>query len=188
LRLARRQGLTISLGIGGCSVTIWLVRGYAVALDRYRLIKLLNMTTSQHDAEVLVAIRKSNALLRQSRATWSEVLGITTGPLEDPAPPSYQTRPEGNNPREFASAQAFEARGLWKASVRADSFRAELRAIPSWLRLLFFPLWAGAEVVATTVIASRNSIRRAIGVVLALIVFLLLSGVYLALLIQLFWS
>jgi hypothetical protein len=160
----------------------------AVALDRYRLIKLLNMTTSQHDAEVLMAIRKSNALLRQSRATWSEVLGITPGPLEDPAPPGYQTRPEENNPREFASAQASEARGLWKASVRAETFRAELRAIPSWLRLLFFPLWAGAEVVATAVIPSLNGFKRAIGIVLALIVFLLLSGVYLALLMQLFWS
>jgi hypothetical protein len=161
----------------------------AVTLDKYRLIKLLNMTASQHDAEVLMAIRKSNALLRQSRATWSEILGaIDSGPLENPASPGYQTHPEEDDSRQSASAQASEARGLWEASVRADSFRAELRAIPSWLRLLFFPLWAGAEVVATAVIPKRNGFKRGIGVVLAVIVFLLLSGAYLAVLIQLFWS
>jgi hypothetical protein len=63
-----------------------------------------------------------------------------------------------------------------------------LRAIPSWLRLLLFPLWAGAEVVASAVIPKRNGLKRGIGIVFALIVFLMLSGVYLAVLVQLFWS
>ena len=164
-----------------------------MALDKYRLIKLLNMTASQHDAEVLVAIRKSNALLRQSRATWSEVLGaIDPGtldnPAENPPPPGRQAHPQEEDSRQFDSAQASEARALWEARVRADTFRAELRAIPSWLRLLFFPLWAAAAVVATTVIPERSGFKRGVGIVLALVVFLMLGGVYLAVLFQIFWS
>lgn len=160
----------------------------AVALDRDRLIKLLNMTASQHDAEVLVAIRKSNALLRRNQTTWSEILGAA-GPasLADPQP-DYQIRPEEDDFKEFDFAQASEARGIWEARVRAEAFRAELRAIPFWLRLLFFPLWAGAEVVATAVIPERNGLMRSGGIAAALMVFLLCSVIYLAVIVQLFMS
>jgi hypothetical protein len=158
-----------------------------VALDRDRLIKLLNMTASQHDAEVLVAIRKSNALLRRNQTTWSELLGTATDPasFESP-PPDYPIHPDESEFREFDFAQASEARSIWEARVRAEAFRVELRAVPFWLRLLFFPLWAGAEVVATAVIPERHGFMRGAGIAAALVVFLLCSGVYLAVLAHLF--
>jgi hypothetical protein len=160
----------------------------AVSVDRDRLIKLLNMTASQHDAEVLVAIRKSNALLRRNGTTWSDLLGTAAPPsFEDPAA-DYQIRPEEDDFREFDFAHASDARGLWEARVRANAFKAEIRAVPFWLRLLFFPLWAGAEVVATAVVPERNSVMRGSGIAVALMVFLLCSGVYLAVLVQLFMS
>jgi hypothetical protein len=136
------------------------------------LIKLLNMTASQHDAEVLVAIRKSNALLRRNQTTWSER--------------DFQTQPDDDDFGGFDFAQASEARGIWESRVRAEAFRTEVRAIPFWLRLLFFPLWAGAEIVATAVIPARNNVIRGGGVVAALMVFLLCSGIYLAAIVQIF--
>jgi len=45
-----------------------------LSLDWDRLEKLLNMTASQHDAEVLTAIRMSNKLLKQQRVKWADVL------------------------------------------------------------------------------------------------------------------
>lgn len=159
-----------------------------VAVDKARLIKLLNMTASQHDAEVLVAIRKSNALLRRNGTTWTEVLGTSDSASVEDSAQDYQIRPEEDDFRGFDFAQASETRGVWEARVRADAFRVEIRAIPFWLRLLFFPLWAGAEVVATAVIPEQNNFMRGFGIIVALMLFLLCSGVYLAVLIHLFMT
>ncbi len=157
-----------------------------MALDRDRLIKLLNMTASQHDAEVLVAIRKSNALLRRNQTTWSDLLDVADpGSFESPER-DFQTQPDDDDFGGFDFAQASEARGIWESRVRAEAFRTEVRAIPFWLRLLFFPLWAGAEIVATAVIPARNNVIRGGGVVAALMVFLLCSGIYLAAIVQIF--
>lgn len=55
-------------------------------LDRQRLIKLMNMTTSSNDGEALAAIRKANALLKVNGMNWSEFIsGIKQQPLR-PAP------------------------------------------------------------------------------------------------------
>ena len=54
-------------------------------LDRNRLVKFLNMTDSQHDAEVLIAIRKSNELLRLHQVKWIDLLGPRSrAPLTPP--------------------------------------------------------------------------------------------------------
>ena len=55
-------------------------------LDRDRLVKFLNLTDSQHDAEVLLAIRKSNELLRHSGVKWMDVVESTTQPENSPQP------------------------------------------------------------------------------------------------------
>jgi hypothetical protein len=47
-----------------------------MALNRDQLIKLLNLTGSEYDAEALNAIRRANALLRQHRATWTDLLAL----------------------------------------------------------------------------------------------------------------
>ena len=53
-------------------------------LDRDRLVKFLNLTASQHDAEALLAIRKSNELLHSSGAKWIDVVKTTTQPENSP--------------------------------------------------------------------------------------------------------
>jgi hypothetical protein len=64
-------------------------------LDKNRLIKFLNMTDSQHDAEVLIAIRKANELLRLHRVKWTDLVGTPPRPRVVPAEPrAYEPRPE----------------------------------------------------------------------------------------------
>jgi hypothetical protein len=46
-----------------------------MTLNRDQLIKLLNLTGSEYDAEALNAIRRANALLRKHRATWADLVG-----------------------------------------------------------------------------------------------------------------
>lgn len=43
--------------------------------EREKLIKLLGMTTSSHDNEALVAIRKANTLLQYHQLAWKDVIG-----------------------------------------------------------------------------------------------------------------
>jgi|HubBroStandDraft_6_1064221.scaffolds.fasta_scaffold240194_1 hypothetical protein len=71
-------------------------------VDRSRLVKLLNMTDSQHDAEALSAIRRSNDLLRRSNTSWAELLILPDQPemvsrqKPEPAPrPAPAARPAG---------------------------------------------------------------------------------------------
>jgi hypothetical protein len=64
-------------------------------LDKNRLVKFLNMTDSQHDAEVLIAIRKANELLRLHRVKWTDLVGTPPRPRVVPAEPrAYEPRPE----------------------------------------------------------------------------------------------
>jgi len=63
-------------------------------LDKNRLVKFLNMTDSQHDAEVLIAIRKANELLRLHRVKWTDLVGTPPRPRVVPAEPrAYEPRP-----------------------------------------------------------------------------------------------
>jgi hypothetical protein len=52
-------------------------------------IKLMQMTTSSHDAEALVAIRKANALLAAANVNWEEFLAA----LDQQSRSSYMTPP-----------------------------------------------------------------------------------------------
>ena len=53
-----------------------------MTIDRERLIRLLRMTESDRDAEALIAIRKTNAMLKANGASWSDVIDLPT-PVED---------------------------------------------------------------------------------------------------------
>lgn len=44
-------------------------------INRRVLAKLLNLTTSSNDAEALAAMRKANAMVREGKITWGDVLG-----------------------------------------------------------------------------------------------------------------
>ena|GEM_PF-5068827 len=61
--------------------------GSAVTVDRGRQIKLLNMTESAHDGESLNAIRASNALMRQSKVTWTDLIAVAPARRLAPEPP-----------------------------------------------------------------------------------------------------
>ena len=100
-----------------------------VTIDRERLIRLLRMTESDRDAEALIAIRKSNEMLRANGMSWSDVIDL-------PAPvQSYEAYPTDWSP---VSRAGYE---------RSDGIRRSVRReFP--ITLAFFPLWIAAELMA----------------------------------------
>ena len=106
-------------------------------LDWDRLEKLLNMTVSQHDAEVLTAIRMSNKLLKQQRVKWADVLAK---PKQVEPKASSEAKPEFKyNPRHTLRASV---------DVAVVEMRAHIRSYPAIWRWLFFPIWGAAEAYA----------------------------------------
>jgi hypothetical protein len=99
-----------------------------VTIDRERLIRLLRMTESDRDAEALIAIRKTNAMLKANGASWSDVIDLPT-----PAAPHA-----ASTDWSYASLAGYE---------RSDGIRRSVRReFP--IMLAFFPLWIAAELMA----------------------------------------
>jgi hypothetical protein len=128
-----------------------------MTLDRDLLIKLLNLTGSENDAEALNAIRRSNALLRKHQAAWADLLALPQEPAQ-----ARQQRPR---PRPTGS-HAFREEPIWERKVRPgarQTFRAtnaakqgqfsHIRSESTTLRVLFFPItvfdWLYVGVVYT---------------------------------------
>jgi hypothetical protein len=140
-------------------------------LDRERLIKLLNMTESQYDAEALIAIRRSNALLRKSKTSWAELLAQPHQPAKasPPSSPSPETGPERKPNTEPRQKPANWGADLYgdepsippvapakdKAANDKAAARARIRSIPIFYRLMFFPIWAVSETYVTSVHKER---------------------------------
>jgi hypothetical protein len=100
----------------------------SVTIDRERLIRLLRMTESDRDAEALIAIRKSNAMLRKNGMSWSDVIDLPQ-PAEAP----------------FVSTEWSEM--SLAGYERSDGIRRSIRReFP--ITLAFFPLWIAAELMA----------------------------------------
>jgi hypothetical protein len=100
----------------------------SVTIDRERLIRLLRMTESDRDAEALIAIRKTNAMLKKNGMSWSDVIDL---PLPAEAPFVSSNRSE-------VSLAGYE---------RSDGIRRSIRReFP--ITLAFFPLWIAAELMA----------------------------------------
>jgi hypothetical protein len=99
-----------------------------VTIDRERLIRLLRMTESDRDAEALIAIRKTNAMLKANGASWSDV-------IDGPTP----TEPRAaSTDWSYASLAGYE---------RSDGIRRSVRReFP--IMLAFFPLWIATELMA----------------------------------------
>jgi hypothetical protein len=96
-------------------------------IDRERLIRLLRMTESDRDAEALIAIRKTNEMLRANGASWSDVIDLPAS-----AEPAYRTD------WSEVSRAGYE---------RSDGIRRPVRReFP--ITLAFFPLWIAAELMA----------------------------------------
>ena len=99
-----------------------------MTIDRERLIRLLRMTESDRDAEALIAIRKTNAMLKANGASWSDVIDLPT-----PAEPHA-----ASTDWSCASLAGYE---------RSDGIRRSVRReFP--IMLAFFPLWIAAELMA----------------------------------------
>jgi hypothetical protein len=99
-----------------------------VTIDRERLIRLLRMTESDRDAGALIAIRKTNAMLKANGASWSDVIDLPT-----PAAPRA-----ASTDWSYASLAGYE---------RSDGIRRSVRReFP--IMLAFFPLWIAAELMA----------------------------------------
>ena len=112
-------------------------------LDRDRLVKLLNLTDSQHDAEALAAIRKSNQLLKFYGVTWHALLGLPTPHASNGA----AERPATPQPPELPPGYAF-----------ARDYRNAFRREPVIPRLLAFPFWLVLELLA--MVAPRLRINK----------------------------
>ena len=120
-----------------------------MTLNRDQLIKLLNLTGSEYDAEALNAIRRANALLRKHRATWADLLARPQEPAEaqQPEPTQAQQRPRPMD------SDAFEVKSVWNPKVRhaeRHGYRAtsatkqvqfsRIGSLPPSLSVLFFPI------------------------------------------------
>ncbi len=103
-------------------------------LDRERLVRLLRMTESDQDAEVLTAIRKSNAMLRAHDKTWADVVGAPAQAERGPDPELLPVNEDWS----------MEPRPGYEPSARIrDAIRREFP-----ITLVFFPLWLAAELMA----------------------------------------
>jgi hypothetical protein len=99
-----------------------------VTIDRERLIRLLRMTESNRDAEALIAIRKSNELLRANGMSWSDLIA---------PPPQALHQPAHSTDWSPVSRAGYE---------RSDGIRRSIRReFP--ISLAFFPLWIAAELM-----------------------------------------
>ena len=99
-----------------------------MSIDRERLVRLLRLTESDQDAEALIAIRKSNELLRTHGKSWSDVIDISGPESETLSPTDWS----------YVSLPGYE---------RSDKIRGSIRReFP--ITLAFFPLWIAAELLA----------------------------------------
>ena len=118
-------------------------------LNRDQLIKLLNLTRSEYDAEALNAIRRANALLRKHRATWTDLLAL----------PQESQRRDSPNPRRRGSrrprgSDAFKAKHGYRATNSTTQVQfSRIGWLPPSLTILFFPsvvyVWLYERVVLT---------------------------------------
>ena len=118
-----------------------------MTLNRAQLIKLLNLTESEYDAEALNAIRRSNALLRKHRTTWADLLALPQEPAKarQPGPAQARQRPRGSD--------AFRSKPMWEPKARYgqwNGYRAtnatkqvqfsRIGSLSPSLSVLFFPV------------------------------------------------
>lgn len=175
-----------------------------MTLDRDLLIKLLNMTTSKHEGEVLSAIQKSNELLRRSKTSWSDLIKPEETPSVRPQPqPQPQSQPQSRasgqtqvppeRPREadFAAHRRHQHSGpgagrangyhsKYQARARSASLHSTIRSIPWLIRIPLFPLWLAAELYAGYAPAEQTRTRRGTAMVIIVILYVLCFGLSIA--------
>ncbi|MBL6613784.1 MAG: DUF2786 domain-containing protein [Reyranella sp.] len=126
--------------------------------ERERLVKLLSLTNSSNDGEALAALRKCNDMLKQHRLNWDDIVVgeadrvVKTRTRNNPASPSRTFEASLRRERLFEQA---------RREQQAMALRFYIRKVPMPLRLLFFPLWATAEILAGVVELEAGTFRRA---------------------------
>ena len=122
-----------------------------MTLNRDQLIKLLNLTRSEYDAEALNAIRRANALLRKHRATWADLLALPQESAKARHPESTQAQQQRPRPR---GSDAFKAKHVYRATNSTTQVQfSRIERLPPSLAILFFPcvvyVWLYKRVVLT---------------------------------------
>ena len=140
-----------------------------MTLNRAQLIKLLNLTGSEYDAEALNAIRRSNALLRKHQATWADLLAPPQEPAKawqpGPAQARQRSRPRGSD--------AFRNRPMWEPKApygQWQGYRAtnatkpvqfsRIRSLSTSLSVLFFPVTVYVWLYEGVVLTRRRRLRQ----------------------------
>jgi hypothetical protein len=120
-----------------------------MTLNRDQLIKLLNLTGSEYEAEALNAIRRANALLRKHRATWADLLARPQEPAEaqqpEPTQAQQRPRPTDSDTRKVKSVWNPKVRHAEWHGYRATSATKQVQfsrigSLPPSLSVLFFPI------------------------------------------------
>jgi hypothetical protein len=136
-----------------------------------KLLKLLNLTGSEYDAEALNAIRRANAFLRQHRATWADLLALPQEPAKGRRPEPTQAQHQRPRPRP-TGPDAFKAKPIWEPKVRHaqwPGYRAtnatkqvqfsRFGLLLPGLSILFFPYAVYVWLYARVVITSRRRLK-----------------------------
>jgi hypothetical protein len=140
--------------------------------ERERFVKLLGLTRSSNDGEALAALRKCNDVLTQHRLSWADVVagrcarqGHRDVDLLDEIDRFVNTRrrnDQASPSRTFADSIRREAYfERTSRQQRMMAARLGIRKIPLLVRLLFFPLWATAEIFASVMASDASTSVRA---------------------------
>lgn len=134
--------------------------------QRERFVKLLKLTHSSSDGEALAAIRKCNAMLVQQKLSWNDVV-VERGAGPARSGPGETTASFREATRDIRASRAFEAAMIRERYLeqvcryeRAAAIQLYIGKTPILLRLIFFPLWTGAAMLAGVVVPeTRASVR-----------------------------
>jgi hypothetical protein len=121
-----------------------------MTLNRDQLIKLLNLTRSEYDAEALNAIRHADALLRKHGASWADLLALPQEPTKAPQPEPTPGQQQQPRPSPEGSAK-FKTELIREPKVR--------HALLWRLTILFFPYAVFVWLYERVVVKSRRRLK-----------------------------
>lgn len=144
--------------------------------ERERFVKLLSLTHSSNDGEALAALRKCNDMLKQHRLNWEDIVAGEADRVVNPRPRNNRPSPSRSFEASLRREKLFEQA---RREERAMALRFYIRKVPLLLRLLFFPLWATAEMLVGVVGSESGTFLRAMKSFVAVIVLAVSSMIWL---------
>jgi hypothetical protein len=162
-------------------------------MDRDKLVKLLNMTTSKNDGEALNAIRMSNELLQRASVSWDELLALGEKATQSNPSELPSAKPRSEQPREdFREAAQSDSWGQdpfgdrpspaggkqARKKVIKVAGRHPVVAVPLVVRVILFPLWVCGEMIVAVSFADEL-VDRIAGYMMALVVLVVYGGIWL---------